>query len=68
MCPGSGVVLDCIDSWYLPFTLHGASKMHLSLLVALAAVRSKAVLLLLIHCFMHRPLFGGGGVLCLILV
>ena len=66
MCPGSDVVLDCIDSWYLPFTLHGASKMHLSLLVALAAVRSKAVLLLLIHCFMYRPLFV--GVLCLVLV
>ena len=28
-----------------------ASKMHLSLLVAWASVRSKAMVLLLIHCF-----------------
>ena len=40
-----------------------ASKMHLSVPVAWAAVCSKAmVLLLLIYCFMYLPLFV--GVLC----
>ena len=41
-----------------------ASKMHLSRSVALVAVRSKVVvLLLLIYCLMYFPLFV--GVLCL---
>ena len=43
----------------------GASKMHLSPMVAYAAVRSKAVvLLLLVYCFMYPPLPLFVGVLC----
>ena len=46
----------------------GTSKMHISSQVAQAAVRSKAVVLLLflIHCLLLLPLFV--GVLCLVLV
>ena len=45
---------------------YGASKMHLSPSVAKAAVRYKAVfLLLLIYCLMYVPLFVGALCLCL---
>ena len=47
--------------------IFGAGKMHFSPLVAKAAVRPKAVvLLLLIYCFMYFPLLV--GILCLSLI
>ena len=43
----------------------GTSKMHLSPLVALAAVRSKAVVLLMLTvCLLWLPLWGSVAVLC----
>ena len=80
--PGSGVVLDFIDFWYLHSYLlnifllqqqqnlgrrFGTSKMHLSPKVAFADVRSKAVVLfLLIRGWLLLPLWDSVIVLCIV--